>query len=51
MGIPIITPTGENLIDKFSINIKQNNNTVIIGPNGSGKTALLRIMANLWPFF
>jgi cobalt/nickel transport system ATP-binding protein len=36
-----------NLFDNFSLNIKENQKTVIMGANGSGKSTLLSILAGL----
>jgi len=49
--VPILSPSGDPIIDEITLRIKEGMNTVIIGPNGSGKTALLRILSDLWPFF
>lgn len=35
----------KTIFDKMSIKLPQNNNLLIAGPNGSGKTSLLRILA------
>ena len=45
--------TGYNGIDvvkNISLNVKNNENLSIIGPNGCGKTTLLKAVANLLPF-
>ena len=38
------------VLDNFSLTIGESQSTVILGPNGSGKTSLLRIIAGLSSF-
>ena len=41
---------GVDVVKNISLNIKSNENLSIIGPNGCGKTTLLKAVANLLPF-
>ena len=48
-GVPIIQPNGEQLIKDIMFRINQHQNTIISGSNGTGKTALVRVLSGLWP--
>ena len=47
--VPIVTPTGETLIRKISLELHVGDRVMILGPNGSGKSSIFRVLCGLWP--
>lgn len=47
--VDITTPTNQCLIKDFSITIQKDSHVLILGKNGCGKTAIVRILLGIWP--
>ena len=48
-GVEVRTPGGEQLIDPLDVTLRRGESMVISGASGSGKTSLIRSLAELWP--
>jgi len=49
-NITIKLPDGRTLLEHIDLNIKPSDSLLITGASGTGKSTLLRTLANLWPF-
>ncbi len=47
--LQVKTPSGEILVNNFSLELNPSDKVLISGPSGSGKTSLLKAINGLWP--
>ncbi|WP_319452416.1 MULTISPECIES: ABC transporter ATP-binding protein/permease [unclassified Mycobacterium] len=50
VDVDVTSPTGDPLIDDLDLRLTAGDSLVITGPSGTGKTTLLRSLAQMWPY-
>ncbi|KAJ2365828.1 ATP-binding cassette long-chain fatty acid transporter pxa1, partial [Coemansia sp. RSA 2611] len=52
-GVPIVAPggDGELLVRPLTWEVRRGEHWLVAGPNGVGKSAVLRVLSGLWPVF
>lgn len=49
-NVDVFKPDGSILLQNVSLTLPHGQSIALAGPSGTGKSTLLRVMANIWPF-
>ncbi len=49
-GVEVRTPSGAQLVDPLNLRLDPGDSLVVTGRSGTGKTTLLRSLAQMWPY-
>lgn len=49
--VSIALPDGATLYPPFSLKLQAGENVLVIGPSGTGKSTLFRVLAGIWPYW
>ncbi len=50
VDVDVSLPTGDRIVDDLDLRLTPGDSLVITGPSGTGKTTLMRSLAQMWPY-